>query len=110
MGVRARIADWPPKKDSAKDSPPIGGTNYNRDLTGHRDLISSRNFLGGHQPLGGVSGLKTLQRLTRRRSKEVEFQEGWSSSTLKGWPPLRHRSSSEVTLSECDPEEPGEPR
>ncbi|NWX15188.1 SI1L3 protein, partial [Aegotheles bennettii] len=74
MGVRARIADWPPKRDSTKDTP------------------------GGTAP--------SLHRLARRRSKDVEFQEGWPRSPARGLAPLRHRSSSEVTLSECDAEEP----
>ncbi|NWH42608.1 SI1L3 protein, partial [Fregata magnificens] len=56
------------------------------------------------------SGFKALHRLARRRSKDVEFQEGWPRSPARGLAPLRHRSSSEVTLSECDPEEPAEPR
>ncbi|NXW52846.1 SI1L3 protein, partial [Nyctiprogne leucopyga] len=108
MGVRARIADWPPKRDSTKD-PPVG-TNSCRGVTAHRDPASHRGCPVGQQPLGGVPGLKALHRWTRRRSKEVEFQEGWSRAPVKGLAPLRHRSSSEVTLSECDPEEAGEPR
>ncbi|NXN09319.1 SI1L3 protein, partial [Indicator maculatus] len=86
MGVRARIAEWPPKRDppgrEGNPTPP-----------------------GGHP---STSSFKALQRFARRRSKEVEFQEGWGRSPLGA--PLRQRSSSEVTLSECDPEEvPAEP-
>ncbi|XP_014814867.1 PREDICTED: signal-induced proliferation-associated 1-like protein 3, partial [Calidris pugnax] len=104
MGVRARIADWPPKRDVTKDPPTF------RD--GNREPTSWRSSPGGHQALGGVSGFKALHRLARRRSKEVEFQEeGWSrGSPAKALAPLRHRSSSEVTLSECDPEEGAESR
>ncbi|NWX27321.1 SI1L3 protein, partial [Notiomystis cincta] len=76
MGVRARVAEWPPRSKNSKDS--------------------SRNIPA---PLSGVSGFKAFHRLARRHSKDVEFQEGWSGT------PLRQRSSSEVTLSECDPEE-----
>ncbi|NXY20590.1 SI1L3 protein, partial [Atrichornis clamosus] len=94
MGVRARVAEWPPRsKDSA---------------AGNRDPAGFRAFPGGQQPSAGVSGFKALHRLARRRSKDVEFQEGWPRSP--GLAPLRHRSSSEVTLSECDPEEPAEQR
>ncbi|NXN28861.1 SI1L3 protein, partial [Nycticryphes semicollaris] len=100
MGVRARIADWPPKRDATKDPAAC------QDATSSQDVASWRGSPGGHQPLGGVSGFKALHRLARRRSKEVEFQEGWNSRcSAKGLAPLRHRSSSEVTLSECDPEE-----
>ncbi|NWW59487.1 SI1L3 protein, partial [Ifrita kowaldi] len=89
MGVRARVAEWPPRAKDSKDFP-----------------ASSRNFPGS-QPLSGVAGFKALHRLARRRSKEVEFQEGWPGTAAA---PLRQRSSSEVTLSECDPEEKRESR
>ncbi|NXA66449.1 SI1L3 protein, partial [Mohoua ochrocephala] len=85
MGVRARVAEWPPRSKDPKDS--------------------SRNFPTS-QPLSGVPAFKALHRLARRRSKDVEFQEGWPGTPA----PLRHRSSSEVTLSECDPEEIPDPR
>ncbi|NXC65028.1 SI1L3 protein, partial [Aleadryas rufinucha] len=88
MGVRARVAEWPPRSKDSKDPP-----------------APSRNFPAG-QPLSGVPGLKALHRLARRRSKEAEFQEG--SAAIPA--PLRQRSSSEVTLSECDPEESPERR
>ncbi|NWW98964.1 SI1L3 protein, partial [Caloenas nicobarica] len=99
MGVRARIADWPPKRDAAKDPSGAG----HRDATCHCAVAPA--------PLAGITGFKALHRLARRRSKDVEFQEGWwPRSPARGLSPLRHRSSSEVTLSECDPEEPAEPR
>ncbi|NXB62838.1 SI1L3 protein, partial [Struthidea cinerea] len=88
MGVRARVAEWPPRSKDSKDS-----------------CAASRNFPGG-QPLSGVPAFKALHRLARRRSKDVEFQEGWPGTA----PALRQRSSSEVTLSECDPEESPESR
>ncbi|CAO2626087.1 Signal-induced proliferation-associated 1-like protein 3 [Lemmus lemmus] len=56
------------------------------------------------------SGSRAFHRLSRRRSKDVEFQDGWPRSPGRAFLPLRHRSSSEITLSECDVEEPGEPR
>uniref|UniRef100_A0A8B9NNQ8 Signal-induced proliferation-associated 1-like protein 3 n=5 Tax=Neoaves TaxID=3078114 RepID=A0A8B9NNQ8_9AVES len=108
MGVRARIADWPPKRDAVKD--PSAGTSPCREAAGSRDAACCRGFASGQQPLTSVSGFKALHRLARRRSKDVEFQEGWPRSPARGLAPLRHRSSSEVTLSECDPEEPVEPR
>ncbi|NXF00203.1 SI1L3 protein, partial [Menura novaehollandiae] len=103
MGVRARVAEWPPR---SKDS----GAGTARDAPGNRDPAGCRGFPGGQQPLAGVSGFKAFHRLARRRSKDVEFQEGWPRSPARGLAPLRHRSSSEVTLSECDPEEPAEQR
>ncbi|NXG60577.1 SI1L3 protein, partial [Hemiprocne comata] len=100
MGVRARVADWPPKRDPPKDPP--GGANA-------RDAVFCRNVPAGHQPPAGIPGFKALHRLARRRSKDVEFPDGWSRGA-GGLAPLRHRSSSEVTLSECDPEEAPDPR
>ncbi|NWW14705.1 SI1L3 protein, partial [Oreocharis arfaki] len=89
MGVRARVAEWPPRAGhDPKDSP-----------------ASSRNF-PAPQPL---AGFRALHRLARRRSKDVEFQEGWPG-TAAAAAPLRQRSSSEVTLSECDAEETPDPR
>ncbi|NWZ88313.1 SI1L3 protein, partial [Poecile atricapillus] len=84
MGVRARVAEWPPRSKDSRDSPG-----------------PSRSFPGGQ------SALKAFPRPARRpapHSKEVEFQEGFPGM------PLRQRSSSEVTLSECDPEETPETR
>uniref|UniRef100_A0A8C3C2L8 Signal induced proliferation associated 1 like 3 n=1 Tax=Cairina moschata TaxID=8855 RepID=A0A8C3C2L8_CAIMO len=110
MGVRARIADWPPKREAAAASPSREG---GREAAAA--AATPRGGPGGQQPLlggggGGVSGLKALHRLARRRSKDVEFQEGWPRSGGRPLVPLRHRSSSEVTLSECDPEEAAEAR
>ncbi|NXU34352.1 SI1L3 protein, partial [Drymodes brunneopygia] len=86
MGVRARVAEWPPRsKESSKDSPG-----------------NSRNFPAA------PSGFKALHhRLARRaapHAKDPEFQEVFPGM------PLRQRSSSEVTLSECDAEEAPEKR
>ncbi|NWI47077.1 SI1L3 protein, partial [Picathartes gymnocephalus] len=85
MGVRARVAEWPPRGKDPKDSPG-----------------DSRHFPGAQSAFKGLQ-----HRLARRalpHSKEAEFQEGLPGA------PLRQRSSSEVTLSECDPEETPESR
>ncbi|NXA76916.1 SI1L3 protein, partial [Thryothorus ludovicianus] len=66
MGVRARVAEWPPRGPDPKNPPG-----------------NSRIFPG-------------RPRLCRN-SRGAEFPAGMA--------PLRQRSSSEVTLSECDPEE-----
>ncbi|NWV60099.1 SI1L3 protein, partial [Malurus elegans] len=88
MGVRARVAEWPPRSRDSKDS------------------AASRAFPAPQQQQQPLAGFRALHRLARRRSKDVEFQEGWPGTPA----PLRQRSSSEVTLSECDPEETAEPR
>ncbi|NXQ51386.1 SI1L3 protein, partial [Catharus fuscescens] len=78
MGVRARVAEWPPRSKDPKDPP---GSSRQSPFKAHR---SSRR--------------------PAPHSKDVEFQEGFLGI------PLRQRSSSEVTLSECDAEETPENR
>ncbi|NXO82156.1 SI1L3 protein, partial [Sitta europaea] len=78
MGVRARVAEWPPRAKDSKDSP-------------------------GNSRLFPSCQASPKPRLPRH-SKEMEFHEAFPGI------PLRQRSSSEVTLSECDGEEPPESR
>ncbi|NWZ18170.1 SI1L3 protein, partial [Agelaius phoeniceus] len=73
MGVRARVAEWPPRS---------------KEYSGN-----SRHF----QP--SQSSFKPFHRRLMPHLKDLEFQEGFLGI------PLRQRSSSEVTLSECDPDE-----
>ncbi|NXR29775.1 SI1L3 protein, partial [Cinclus mexicanus] len=77
MGVRARVAEWPPRAKASD-----GSAGNSRDF---RPLHRSARRAG-------------------RRCKDAEFQAGFSGI------PLRQRSSSEATLSECDPEETPEAR
>ncbi|XP_067316976.1 signal-induced proliferation-associated 1-like protein 3 [Anolis sagrei] len=104
MGVRARIADWPPKREGMKDP------STSRDLETPTSV--PRGFQNGQFSSGVTfsSGVRGFQRLVRRRSKDTEFQDGWPRSPGRGFLPLRNRSSSEITLSECDMEETFEPR
>nr|XP_042696403.1 LOW QUALITY PROTEIN: signal-induced proliferation-associated 1-like protein 3 [Chrysemys picta bellii] len=114
MGVRARIADWPPKRDALKDPAAPSPSRDMEASTGiSRTFLSPKGFQNGQQPPPtslGSSGLRGLHRLSRRRSKDVEFQEGWPRSPGRAFVPLRNRSNSEITLSECDLEETLEPR
>ncbi|XP_032651527.1 signal-induced proliferation-associated 1-like protein 3 isoform X1 [Chelonoidis abingdonii] len=114
MGVRARIADWPPKRDALKDPAAPSPSRDMEALTGSsRTFLSPKGFQNGQQPPPtslGSSGLRGLHRLSRRRSKDVEFLEGWPRSPGRAFIPLRNRSNSEITLSECDLEETLEPR
>ncbi|XP_015263142.1 PREDICTED: signal-induced proliferation-associated 1-like protein 3, partial [Gekko japonicus] len=104
MGVRARIADWPPKREGLKDPAPP------RDPEAPAP-VPPRGFQNGQPPGGAVpSGFRGFQRLARRRSKDAEFQDSWLPSPARGLLPLRNRSSSEITLSECDLDEAFEPR
>lgn len=107
MGVRARIAEWPPRRAQSRESlleNGQSGTNHYGD-DGSASVLSP--------DVGLVRG--GLARLPRRRSREVEFRvagfggERGSPLSLRVFPPLRQRSNSEVTLSEQDENEVSHP-
>ncbi|XP_028428995.1 LOW QUALITY PROTEIN: signal-induced proliferation-associated 1-like protein 3 [Perca flavescens] len=107
MGVRARIAEWPPRRAQSRESLLENGQIVSIH---HRDDCStsvSSSVLSSD--IGLVRGGVT--RLPRRRSKDVEFRGGGfgvercSPFSLRAYPPLRQRSNSEVTLSEQDENE-----
>lgn len=107
MGVRARIAEWPPRRAQSRESlveNGQSGLNHNGDDCS--TSVSSSVFSSdGGLVRGGVA------RLARRRSKDTEFRGGGfvmdrgSPLSLRVFPPLRQRSNSEVTLSEQDENE-----
>ena len=103
MGVRARIAEWPPRRTQSQESllenGQIGSNHYDDSSTSSSVLSSDVRLVRG-----GVA------RLPRRRTKDVEFRGGiggerGSPLNLRMFPPLRQRSNSEVTLSEQDENE-----
>ncbi|XP_026543532.1 signal-induced proliferation-associated 1-like protein 3 [Notechis scutatus] len=99
MGVRARIADWPPKREGLKD-PAAPGAAKAPEAPGPM-LWELQN---GQPPREAAfsSGPRPSRRLAWRRSKDTEFQDGWPHSPGRAFLALRNRSNSEVTLSECD--------
>ncbi|XP_038623027.1 signal-induced proliferation-associated 1-like protein 3 isoform X2 [Tachyglossus aculeatus] len=113
MGVRARVADWPPKREALKDlAGPSPGHETAAAKTGRtgrlpRTPVDGQPLVG---PRGPVGSRAFHHRLSRRRSKDVEFQDGWPRSPGRSLAPLRNRSNSEMTLSECDVEEAWEAR
>ncbi|XP_075692189.1 signal-induced proliferation-associated 1-like protein 3 isoform X3 [Rhinoderma darwinii] len=109
MGVRARIADWPPKKDTQKESMT---PSPSREMEGPNEFYLQRSFPNGQhfQTNGGSPGFRGFHRLSRKRSKDVEFLDGWPRSPGRTFITLRNRSNSETTLSECDVDVSLEPR
>lgn len=109
MGVRARIADWPPKKDTQKETMT---PSPSREMEGSKDFHQQRSYPNGQhfQSNGGSPRFRALHRLPRKRSKDVEFQDGWPLSPGRTFITLRNRSNSETTLSECDVDISMEPR
>ncbi|XP_041090532.1 signal-induced proliferation-associated 1-like protein 3 isoform X2 [Polyodon spathula] len=107
MGVRARIKDWPPRRELSKESllsSPLHEADQGSQCV--QDLSPrSRN---AQSPSGDPSsgGFRGLQRIPRRCSKDVEFQDGYPRSPGKRFAPLWNRSNSEITLSEHDTESP----
>ncbi|XP_054566100.1 signal-induced proliferation-associated 1-like protein 3 [Eptesicus fuscus] len=112
MGVRARVADWPPKREALREQ---NNPSPSQDTDGTKTTKVARSMrsIQNGEPAANTpasSGSRAFHRLSRRRSKDVEFQDGWPRSPGRAFLPLRHRSSSELTLSECDMEDMGEPR
>ncbi|XP_036997751.2 signal-induced proliferation-associated 1-like protein 3 isoform X1 [Artibeus jamaicensis] len=112
MGVRARVADWPPKREALREQSNPSPSQDTDGTKATKVAHSMRSIQNGQPPASTLasSGSKAFHRLSRRRSKDVEFQDGWPRSPGRAFLPLRHRSSSEITLSECDVEDVGEPR
>ncbi|XP_074075162.1 signal-induced proliferation-associated 1-like protein 3 isoform X2 [Macrotis lagotis] len=112
MGVRARVADWPPKREALKEQTGSGPSQDADSAKAGREGPLPRPSQNGQSlPSGSrASGSRAFHRLSRRRSKDVEFQDGWPRSPSRGFIPLRHRSNSEITLSEYDIEESLETR
>ncbi|XP_030073179.1 signal-induced proliferation-associated 1-like protein 3 isoform X1 [Microcaecilia unicolor] len=112
MGVRARIADWPPKREAVKDVPVTSPSRETEISTAGRDFLFPRGYENGQylQNNSSSSGFRIYHKMSRKRSKDVEFQDSWPRSPGKLFIPLRNRSNSEITLSECDFEEISEPR
>ncbi|XP_069855420.1 signal-induced proliferation-associated 1-like protein 3 isoform X2 [Dipodomys merriami] len=113
MGVRARVADWPPKREALRElnnpSPSLDADGAKATTKVTHSLRSLQNGPASTTSAPVASGSRAFHRLSRRRSKDVEFQDGWPRSPGRAFLPLRHRSSSEITLSECDAaaEDPG---
>lgn len=96
MGVRARIADWPPKRAQSRESLMENGQAVTSESSGGEEGFNRGGMARVPQP---------------RRSKDAEFREGKTLRDIPGSParfrvpgfaPLRQRSNSEITLSEQD--------
>lgn len=96
MGVRARIADWPPKKEQSRESLLENGQGVTSESSSGEDRFNRRS---------------TARVPQLRRSKDAEFRDGRTVRNIPssparfripGFAPLQQRSSSEITLSEQD--------
>uniref|UniRef100_A0A8D1TD70 Signal-induced proliferation-associated 1-like protein 3 n=1 Tax=Sus scrofa TaxID=9823 RepID=A0A8D1TD70_PIG len=101
MGVRARVADWPPKREALREQ---------NNPSPSQDADGTKAAKAVHSMRGIQNGQPPASTPASSGSKDVEFQDGWPRSPGRAFLPLRHRSSSEITLSECDAEDTAEPR
>ncbi|XP_078097923.1 signal-induced proliferation-associated 1-like protein 3 [Mustelus asterias] len=101
MGVRARIADWPPKRDVMKDAALSPARDLDRPMVDAEfGGFHSGQYCPNYENATRARGLHHIP----RKSKEVEFQGDWPRSPAKMFVPLRVRSNSEITLNEHDAE------
>lgn len=109
MGVRARIAEWPPRRAQSRESLLENGQIGNGNSHHREECSTSVSSSVLSSDIGLTRG--GLARLPRRRSKDVEFRavgfggDRGSPFSLRVLPPLRQRSNSELTLSEQDESE-----
>ncbi|XP_069063346.1 signal-induced proliferation-associated 1-like protein 3 isoform X2 [Pleurodeles waltl] len=104
MGVRARIADWPPRREALKESStPSPLREMEMSKIGREFGVSRGIHNVQHPPVS--AGFRGIHRMSKKRSKDIEFLDGWPRSPGRNFIQLRNRSNSEITLSECDGEE-----
>lgn len=94
MGVRARISDWPPKKEGWEN---LCGSNYERVVMA---------FQNG-QPDQSIEIPDINEALLELNHPDAKYSlsELLSQSPLKGLHPIRQRSNSDVTISDVDAED-----
>uniref|UniRef100_A0A8C2WP69 Signal-induced proliferation-associated 1 like 1 n=1 Tax=Cyclopterus lumpus TaxID=8103 RepID=A0A8C2WP69_CYCLU len=106
MGVRARVADWPPRKDGGgggvwhitveSDSPTV---------TAHSNLSAKLGHLISPQDSSMLRNIhNTLKNKMQSKGKDNRFlsPDGYLGSPRKGMRRIRQRSNSDITISELD--------
>ncbi|XP_072284885.1 signal-induced proliferation-associated 1-like protein 1 isoform X1 [Pyxicephalus adspersus] len=112
MGVRARIADWPPRKENVKEM-----SRASQDMeTTSLDTISVKSSPGSQVSTSSINSsdsamLKSIQNTLKNKARQAESldsrfltPEGYSSSSSprKVHRRIRQRSNSDITISEFD--------
>uniref|UniRef100_A0A8C6UUM4 Signal-induced proliferation-associated 1 like 1 n=1 Tax=Neogobius melanostomus TaxID=47308 RepID=A0A8C6UUM4_9GOBI len=100
MGVRARVADWPPRKD--------GGSGGVWHITVETDSPSSTTTSSSDSSmLRNIQN--TLKNKMHSKSKDNRFlsPDGYMGSPRKGIRRIRQRSNSDITISELDVDNEG---
>ncbi|XP_066487862.1 signal-induced proliferation-associated 1-like protein 1 isoform X2 [Tiliqua scincoides] len=111
MGVRARIADWPPRKENVKEN---SRSSQDMDTSSCLDSMSSKSSPGSQGSSINLNTsdsvmLKSIQNTLKNKTRQSEHldsrfltPDGYHSSPRKALRRIRQRSNSDITLSELD--------
>ncbi|KAM3852972.1 signal-induced proliferation-associated 1-like protein 1 isoform 3-T5 [Vipera latastei] len=111
MGVRARIADWPPRKENVKEN---SRSSQEMDTSNCLDSMSSKSSPGSQGSSINLNSsdsvmLKSIQNTLKSKARQAEnldsrflTPDGYHSSPRKALRRIRQRSNSDITLSELD--------
>uniref|UniRef100_A0A667Z0N7 Signal-induced proliferation-associated 1 like 1 n=1 Tax=Myripristis murdjan TaxID=586833 RepID=A0A667Z0N7_9TELE len=120
MGVRARVADWPPRKDGGSGSGERervgggggsggggggGGGGGVSAVTAHSNLSAKLGHLISPQDSSMLRNIhNTLKNKMQSKGKDNRFlsPDGYLGSPRKGMRRIRQRSNSDITISELD--------
>ncbi|XP_068948190.1 signal-induced proliferation-associated 1-like protein 1 isoform X5 [Petaurus breviceps papuanus] len=111
MGVRARIADWPPRKDNVKES---SRSSQEMETSSCLDNMSSKGSPGSQGSSVNLNSsdsamLKSIQNTLKSKTRQSDnmdsrflMPEAYPSSPRKALRRIRQRSNSDITISELD--------
>lgn len=111
MGVRARIADWPPRKDNLKE---MSRNSQDLETVSCVDTMSVKSSPGSQVSSTSLNSndsamLKSIQNTLKSKTRQAESldsrfltPDGYPSSPRKGLRRIRQRSNSDITISELD--------
>uniref|UniRef100_A0A8D3BY55 Signal-induced proliferation-associated 1 like 1 n=1 Tax=Scophthalmus maximus TaxID=52904 RepID=A0A8D3BY55_SCOMX len=112
MGVRARVADWPPRKDGGGGGSGSGsggssgsGSGGVSAVTAHSNLSAKLGHLISPQDSSMLRNIhNTLKNKMQSKGKDNRFlsPDGYLGSPRKGMRRIRQRSNSDITISELD--------
>ncbi|KAK7149051.1 hypothetical protein R3I93_013148 [Phoxinus phoxinus] len=94
MGVRARVTDWPPKKEGWEIR---GGPNYESVITAFQNGQPDQSV--------EITDLGEAPMEPDYSDTKYSLSDLLSRSPLKGLHPIRQRSNSDVTISDIDAED-----
>uniref|UniRef100_A0A8C2IJ94 Signal induced proliferation associated 1 like 2 n=1 Tax=Cyprinus carpio TaxID=7962 RepID=A0A8C2IJ94_CYPCA len=94
MGVRARVTDWPPKKEGWESR---GGPNYETVITAFQNGQPDQSV--------EITDLGEAPLEPDYSDTKYSLSDLLSRSPLKGLHPIRQRSNSDVTISDIDAED-----